>query len=340
MIFVQKTKKISLLFAALVALTAAAQEGVYYTGKTLSNVDYHHGQLAPAIGVHNIQVLRVNREHSGSNEALGWTYNHQPMLCYWNNRFYMEYLSNPVGEHVAPGRTLLMTSKDGYNWTSPTVIFPEYKVPDGTTKPNFPGVAKDLMAVMHQRMGFYVSKKNRLLVLGFYGIAFDAKDDPNDGNGIGRAVREVLSNGKFGPIYFIRYNHAFNESNTSYPFYTKSKDKGFVEACNELLANPLMMQQWNEEADRNDPLIPIQKDYKAFNFYHLPDGRVVGLWKFALTTISPDGGKTWPVMPQRGKGFVNSNGKIWGQRTSDGRYATVYNPSEYRWPLAISTSDD
>ena len=82
MIFVQKTKKISLLFAALVALTAAAQEGVYYTGKTLSNVDYHHGQLAPAIGVHNIQVLRVNREHSVSNEALGWTYNHQPMLCY------------------------------------------------------------------------------------------------------------------------------------------------------------------------------------------------------------------------------------------------------------------
>jgi hypothetical protein len=333
-------KKFISVIAVLVALTASAQEGVYYTGKTLSNVDYHNGQLAPAIGVHNIQVLRVNREHPGSNEALGWTYNHQPMLCYWNNRFYMEYLSNPVGEHVAPGRSLLMTSQDGYDWTSPTVVFPEYKVPDGTTKPNFPGVAKDLMAVMHQRMGFYVSTKNRLLVLGFYGIAFDAKDDPNDGNGIGRVVREVLPNGKFGPIYFIRYNHAFNENNTSYPFYTKSKDKGFVAACNELLANPLMMLQWNEEADRNDPLIPIHKDYKAFNFYHLPDGRVVGLWKFALTTISPDGGKTWPVMPQRGKGFVNSNAKIWGQRTSDGRYATVYNPSEYRWPLAISTSDD
>ena len=40
------------------------------------------------------------------------------------------------------------------------------------------------------------------------------------------------------------------------------------------------------------------------------------------------------------KGFVNSNAKIWGQRLSDGTYATVYNPSEFRWPLAISLSKD
>ncbi|MCR4853926.1 MAG: six-hairpin glycosidase, partial [Prevotella sp.] len=31
---------------------------------------------------------------------------------------------------------------------------------------------------------------------------------------------------------------------------------------------------------------------------------------------------------------------IWGQRLTDGTYATVYNPSEYRWPLAISLSND
>ena len=40
------------------------------------------------------------------------------------------------------------------------------------------------------------------------------------------------------------------------------------------------------------------------------------------------------------RGFVNSNAKIWGQRLSDGSYATVYNPSEYRWPLGISLSND
>jgi hypothetical protein len=37
---------------------------------------------------------------------------------------------------------------------------------------------------------------------------------------------------------------------------------------------------------------------------------------------------------------VNRNAKIWGQKTSDGRYATIYNPSQFRWPLGISTSDD
>ena len=39
-------------------------------------------------------------------------------------------------------------------------------------------------------------------------------------------------------------------------------------------------------------------------------------------------------------GFVNANAKIWGQKTSDQKYATVYNPSEFRWPLAVSVSDD
>ncbi len=43
-------------------------------------------------------------------------------------------------------------------------------------------------------------------------------------------VREIREDGSFGPIYFIRYNrHAgWDESNTGYPFYKKSEDKGFV----------------------------------------------------------------------------------------------------------------
>ncbi len=66
----------------------------------------------------------------------------------------------------------------------------------------------------------------------------------------------------------------------------------------------------------------------------------MGLWKHALTSISSDNGKTWAYSPLRAPGFVNSNAKIWGQRTGDGRYVTVYNPSEFRWPLALSTSTD
>lgn len=327
-------------FAFVLLFTVAnAQDTVHYTGNTIVNVDYHNGRLKPAVGVHNIQVVRANREHPewpGNN----WTYNHQPMLAYWNDQFYLEYLSNPVGEHVPPGQTLLLTSKDGYHWTKPIIIFPPYKIPDGTTKEGRIEVAKNTYAVNHQRMGFYVSKNNRLLVLAFYGIVLGEHDDPNDGNGIGRAVREIYKDGTYGPIYFIHYNHNWNEKNTSYPFYTKSKDKGFVAACNELLGTPLMMQQWVEEADRNDPLIPLKKELKAFSYYHLPDGRVVGLWKNALTSISKDEGRTWQYSPLRASKFVNSNAKIWGQKTSDGRYATVYNPSEFRWPLALSVSQN
>lgn len=329
-------KKITYILL-LISANIAAQDTVRYTGAALSNVDYHHGQLSPAVGVHNIQTMRANRADTG---ATSWTYNHAPMLAYWNNTFYLEYLSDPVGEHIPPGQTLLQTSKDGYNWNAPVVIFPPYKIPNGFVKEGKTDTAKNNYAVMHQRFGFYTAKSKRLFALAFYGVVLGKKDDPNDGNGIGRVIREIKMDGSFGPVYFIRYNHAFNEKNTSHPFYKSSKDKGFVAACDEILNTPLLMMQTVEEGDRNDPLIPLKKDFKAFNYYHLPNGNVVGFWKYALTSISKDEGRTWQYNPLRAPGFVNANAKIWGQRTSDGKYATVYNPSEFRWPLAVSVSDD
>lgn len=313
-----------------------AQDTVRYTGTQLVNIDYHHGQLRPAIGVHNIQTMRSNR----GNAVNSWTYNHAPMLAYWNNKFYLEYLSNPVGEHVPPGQTWLQSSADGYNWSDPVVIFPPYKIPDGFVKEGKKDTAKDSYAVMHQRIGFYTSKSKRLFALAYYGIVLGQKDDPNDGNGIGRVIREIKTEGSFGPIYFLRYNHSFNEKNTSYPFYKSANDKGLIVACEEILNTPLLMMQTVEEADRNDSLIPLKKDFKAFNYYHLPNGKVVALWKYALTSISKDEGKTWQYNPVRAPGFVNANAKIWGQKTNDGKYATIYNPSEFRWPLALSVSND
>src|SRR5690242_7244865 len=125
-------KKILIILsgAACVATSLHAQkrDTVRYLGNTLVNVDYHHGQLTPAVGVHNIQVFRANREHPEMAEGFGFTYNHQPMLAYWNNKFYLEYLSDPVGEHIPPGQTLLCNSQDGYTWTKPVVVFPQYKI--------------------------------------------------------------------------------------------------------------------------------------------------------------------------------------------------------------------
>ena len=305
---------------------------VHYTGTTIARPERHDGGLKPTVGVHNIQTMRGERP---------WTYNHQPMMAYWNGRFYMHYLTDPRHEHEAPGKTMLQTSEDGYAWSNPVELFPEYNVPEGFCKEGSTlPPAHNLKAVMHQRVGWYVAPNGKLLAIGYYGICQTMKDDPNDGNGIGRVVREIKKDGTFGPIYFIHYNHGFNEKNTDYPFYKKAKDKNLVKAVDALMADPMQRMQWVEESDRNDPLIPLSKPYKAFSGYTLPDGRKVALWKHAVTSISADGGNTWREPCDRAPGFVNSNAKIWGQRLTDGSYATVYNPAEYRWPLAISLSTD
>lgn len=306
---------------------------VRYTGKAIARPERHDGGLTPVVGVHNIETMR------GGNGK--WLYNHQPMMAYWQGKFYMHYLSDPRSEHEMPGKTMLQTSRDGYTWSSPVELFPPYNVPDGYTKASVPDVvAKDLQAVMHQRVGWHVAKNGKLIATGNYGVVLIPTDDPNDGNGIGRVAREVRKDGTFGPIYFIYYNHGFSEKNTDYPYYKRSKDKAFVRACDEMLQDPMFRMQWAEEADRGEALLPLKSPYKAFSGYTLPDGRKVGLWKHALTSVSYDGGNTWREPVNRAAGFVNSNAKIWGQRLSDGMYATVYNPAEYRWPLAMSLSQD
>ena len=318
---------------------------VHYTGTTLSNPNRHDGGLSPVVGVHNIQILRANREQPSEANGNGWTYNHQPMMAYWQNKFYVHYLCDPKDEHVPPSHTMYQTSEDGYTWSTPQVLFPELQVPEGFQKPNRPEKAHDLIAIMHQRVGWYVSKSGQLFAIGNYGVAFDKKDDPNDGNGIGRVIREVKKDGTLGPIYFLYLNGAYKTYGTNktykphWPYYTKAP-KDIRTACEEILANPRYRMQWVEEADRQDPLIPLHKEYKAYCDYTLPDGQIAALWKHALTSTSADGGQTWAQPVERAKGFVNSNAKIWGQRLSDGTYATVYNPSEYRWPLAISLSKD
>ena len=324
------------------------QDRIHYTGTTMADPSRHDGGLSPVVGVHNIQTMRANREHPSRENGDGWTYNHQPMMAYWNNKFYLHYLSDPAEEHVPPSRTMMQTSADGYTWSAPQVLFPEYDVPEGYTKANYtpkpenqyPDVylQKPLKAIMHQRVGWYVSKGGILLATGNYGVALDRKDDPNDGNGIGRVVREVKKDGSLGPVYFIYYNHGFSEKNTAFPHYRKAS-KAVRKACEEILANPRFRMQWAEEADRGDTLIPVKNSYKAYCDYTLPDGRIACLWKHALTSLSLDGGHTYTTTA-RARGFVNSNAKIWGQRLTDGSYATVYNPSEYRWPLGISLSSD
>jgi hypothetical protein len=190
-------------------------------------------------------------------------------------------------------------------------------------------------------MGFYASKDNRLLILSFCG----RYPSPNEGDGVGRVVREVYEDGTVGPLYFIRYNrHAgWNEKNTPYPYYKESSDKGFVAACDELMANKLMVQQWWEEDRSKDGFYMLSGEEfkcKAFNWYTRKDGNIVGMFKAGYAMLSEDGGRTWSDIKKLPSVIVG-HAKMWGQQTEDGRFAFVYNPHfEWRYPLVVATSDD
>ncbi|MHC4648452.1 MAG: hypothetical protein ACYTBJ_23585 [Planctomycetota bacterium] len=333
-------------------IAESAAEPIKYVGEQQTDKRYHHGGLRHVVGVHRYQAFRANREHAPEiGSRSGWTYSHQPYLCYWNNQFYLQYLSNQYTEHLTPGRTLLMTSKDGRHWSNPEIIFPEYALPEINYVHPESGkryrVAKGAKAVMHQRMGFYITSDGRLLTLAFYSYCPITRIGPNNGQGLGRVVREVHKDGTYGPIHFIRYNrHAgWNESNTDYPFYKDSPDKGFVKACDELLNNTLVTLQWWEEDRAQDGFYTIKpgdSEPKAFNFFRRPDGAVVGIWKHQLTALSGDNGQSWTKI-SRSKTLKTCGAKVWGQQTEDGRYALVYNHSatrRNRYPMVVMTSED
>jgi hypothetical protein len=338
--------------------TDGAREPVRYTGDLQPDPAYYDGRIPHTVGVHHIQVHRANRMRPDGGS--GFTYNHQPFLIWWEGRFFVQFLGAPRSEHEAPTLTFLCSSPDGYAWSPAQVVFPEYRLPavtiDGVAHP--PGMS----AVMHQRMGFYVAPNGRLLTLGFYGICPDPAHSPNAGNGVGRVVREIRVDGTLGEIYFIRYNRhcGFDEQNTSHPFYATSTDAGFRAACAALLADRLATLQWWEE-DRacdgffaldpgavpdapafNARMVTSAGAGKAFTWYTRPDGVVVGLWKNQYSALSPDRGHTWtPIV--RNRSLRTTGAKIWGQRTSDGRYAIVYNHSATgvnRFPISVLMGED
>ena len=307
----------------------SAAEPVRYMGSEQADPS-HDGGLRYAVGAKNWQAFRANRAHPEMSDGYGYTYNHAPMMAYWNNRFYIEYLSAPFHENKGPIHNMLMSSADGITWDKPVEVFPFYQMPD------------DRVAQMHQRMGFYVAPNGRLLVMGFYGLP----NHPNDGNGVGRVIREVHKDGTFSPVYFIRYNrhNGWNETNTNFPYYTAATDDGFKQACEALLANKLITLQWWEEDRAKDGFYPDMGPtlLKALSFYHRKDGMVVGLWKSSWSALSKDEGKTWTT-PVKASSLIMAEAKISGQRTPDGRYSLVYNPradNRHRWPLAVVSGDD
>ncbi|MHC4474039.1 MAG: hypothetical protein ACYTEL_00230 [Planctomycetota bacterium] len=329
------------------SLKDSAGEPIKYVGSEQTDKRFYHGALRQAVGVHRYQAFRANRTNPSEPGMVGWTYNHQPYLAHWNDQYYLQYLSDIKQEHEPPGRTLVMTSRDGRHWSSPRVVFPKYPLPEIKNEQGY--VPAGSFAVMHQRMGLYVAPNGRLLTSGFYGYCPTLKGSPNNGKGLGRVIREIYKDNSLGPIYFIRYNrHAgWNESNTLYPFYKQSKDKGFLEACEALLADKLMTLQWWEEDRGEDGFYTIKAQKgvyppKAFSWCHRPDGVVLGLWKRGWSALSGDDGQSWSERVKLPT-LKPSSSKAWVQQTEDGRYGLVYTHSateRNRFPLCVMTSDD
>ena len=325
--------------------------GPEYIGNIHPNCDYFHGQIPYALGVHLYQVSRANREKPELDDGTGHTYKHAPDLCWYEGRYYIQYLTNPKDEHGGAGVSVLTSSADGRVWGDYQISFPEYRIPacevtdykglhhvfDGT-KPAF----------MHQRMAFYQARNGVMLVLGFYGWSPELWMTNWDNYGIGRVVRRLYPDGHLGKIYFIRVNWqaGWKKEQLLYPLYEESGDEQFKAACRELLGDPLAVQQWAEENGDRDPQVRIKHPdggtYQAFCWYHRTEKDVVGLWKHSFVSESHDGGESWE-RPVKSPSLVMSGQKIWGAKTPDGRYALVYDPTletQHRFPLCIVTSDD
>lgn len=333
----------------------------YYAGRAFANPDYADGQLPHAVGASNYQVTRANRRHPEWADGLGYTYNHAPMLTYWRGKYYIEYVTNPADEHTLGGCSLLCASKDGVSWDKPVVSFPMIKVPAGVYRcadGREVVVPEPRDAFMHQRMAFFHSNDDRLLVSGFYGHVPHHSICPWVNYGMGRAVREIFEDGSMGPIYFLRIleDSGWTEELLPYPHFTRSADRGFVNACEEFLADALVTQQWAEEHGDRDEYVRIKakaadapaggalgpmERRSSFCWYHIDEKTVIALWKQAVVGRSDDGGETWTIAKE--PSFATSGAKAWGQRTQDGLFAIAYVnslSSEHRYPLCVVTSND
>lgn len=335
----------------------------YYAGKEFADLQKHDGGLLHVVGASNYQVMRANRSHPEYAEDYGNTYNHAPMLTYWRDRFYLEYLSNAVSEHTGAGLSFIVSSPDGINWGKPVPSFPAITVPPGEYHCEDGSVIEvkpDTPAFMHQRMGFYHTKDDRLIVSGFYGHAPHHDICPWRNYGIGRVVREVFEDGGMGPIYFIRFldYSGWTEDKLPFPYYKRAEDKSFIDACEELLADKFVTEQWTEEHGPADKTIGLQiakahdseggtapvapvETASSFCWYHIDENKVVALWKQGRVGVSEDGGLSWKTRYE--PSFATSGAKSWGQKTEDGKYIICYDnslSSEHRYPLVAVTSEN
>lgn len=294
------------------------------------NRERHDGGLPLAPGVASYGVFRASITRPDLSETKGYTYNHHPDLAAWHGRLYFGWNSGERDEDTWPARELFSTSENGRDWSAPTELFPQ-------------GISTPL------RLYFFHAPNGHMLAFAGLRLSHDKTDEAKKGPLV---VREIRGDHTLGPVFTLRPPGKEPRAGDPAAFTTAS-DAEFVVACRALLANHVALETqdygllladadqipWHDAA--RWPGGKLGSGFlKAPSFFRRPDGTLVGIGKNGWTLTSPDGGATWtqPTVPST---LVTNNAKVWGQRTSDGRYALVYNPQPRpRFPLALVTSDD
>jgi hypothetical protein len=281
------------------------------------NLQLPDGGLKPVVGVQNIQVMRTNRNKPELADGDGWTYAHHQDLAAWKGRLYAAWAMTPRDEDVPPYKVVYATSKDGLHWSAPADLFPRENA-------------------WANRFYFYRASNGRML-------AFCPGKNP-DGKAANwkvLLVREITADHQLGKVFTL-----VTPLPDQPPFFDTAADPAFVAACREAAGNNLLLEQQDLGGTLGDRRMKWHQNApqsggwpfgKALCFYHRQDGAVVGVCKMGFVTLSEDGGKTW-AEPEISPTLIAGGGKVWGQRTADGRYAMAYNPIRSiteRWPLVL-----
>ncbi|MCX5724733.1 MAG: hypothetical protein NTX84_09535, partial [Nitrospirae bacterium] len=271
------------------------------------NLGLPDGGLKPVVGVHNIQIFRSSRSQPELSDQDGWTYAHHQDLAAWKGRLYAAWAMTPKDEDIQPYKLVYATTTDGFHWTAPADLFPRENA-------------------WPVRFYFYRAANDRMLT---FCAGKTGDGNVKEGMKTVMLVREIGADHQLGKVYTLVAPQPDQPA-----FYKAAADPGFIAACDEAVGNNLLLEQqdygrflgkrrmpWHGDAS-----IKIPGDFqfgKAFCFYHRKDGTLVGLSKMGFATLSEDAGKTWSK-PVQSETLIAGPGKIWGQRTADGRFALAY----------------
>jgi hypothetical protein len=311
---------------------AETQLPLYIEGPEQAKVDpsLPDAGLPPAVGVQSWQVFRSSRDVPELSDGRPWSYRHHVDMACWKGRLYIGFNSCEKDEDVWPSVEQYCTSLDGATWSKPAELFPY-------------GVSTCL------RMYFFLAPNGLMLAMAGLRVNIENTSERRKG---GLVVREIHADHTLGEVFTLQCSEGVTEKP---PMFDECRDGGFVEACRSLLADNLFLEQqdygrllgprrikWHDPANWPDGIMPGSGKWifgKAMTLCHRKDD-MLAVTKMGWAMTSRDGGKTWtaPMVPPT---FITGGAKAWVQRTSDGRYALVYNPvRKNRFPLVVTTSED